>query len=323
MLTAAELEGTAFTGSFAPAYYGFVVSLVLCGITVVQGYIYFPRPNDKLSIQLTAGTMLALDLASTVLVTQFIYYYMIPHHGILPSLTEFTPTFPIECLVSNTITFISQMYFVHQLYHMKLLGKGSWVAIILIALFAVVAYVCSFGCVVTMYMHHLGLRAKQDIVFMSFFSTSKGFAFITDALATVAMCLFLASSKSGLPETNSLLKTLMRFVIQRGALVTVTQLLFLVMFLTRPDHLYWLPFHVNTTKLYANTFFAMLNARDHLKMKHSVVKSGSTLVTNEGRRSTTNHVDLASLEFQEFSEGKMSTTSSMPTVTKSVFIADV
>jgi len=65
--------------------------------------------------------------------------------------------------------------------------------------------------------------------------------------------------------TDSVLKTLTTFVIQRGVLVALVQTILLTLFYVTPSHLYWLGFHVNVTRMYSNTFFAMLNSRDGLK----------------------------------------------------------
>jgi hypothetical protein len=79
------------------------------------------------------------------------------------------------------------------------------------------------------------------------------------------MCIFLTSSRTGIPETNALLTRLIRFIIHRGALVTLFQTALLIAFYAAPKNIYWAPIHINVTKLYTNTFFAMLNGRQHLK----------------------------------------------------------
>ncbi|KAF7364221.1 hypothetical protein MSAN_01081700 [Mycena sanguinolenta] len=53
----------------------------------------------------------------------------------------------------------------------------------------------------------------------------------------------------------------MHLVINRGLLVTFGQTLMFILFFTSTARLYWVAVHINTTKLYVNTFFAMLNAR--------------------------------------------------------------
>jgi hypothetical protein len=46
----------------------------------------------------------------------------------------------------------------------------------------------------------------------------------------------------------------MHLIINRGILVTAAQILLLVTFFGTPNHLYWMAVHINTTKLYVNTF---------------------------------------------------------------------
>jgi hypothetical protein len=90
------------------------------------------------------------------------------------------------------------------------------------------------------------------------------------------MCIFLTSARTGIPETNALLTKLMRFIIHRGALVTLFQTVLLITFYAMPDRLVWAAIHLNTTKLYATTFFAMLNGRQHLKPNVSQCRDMST-----------------------------------------------
>jgi len=319
MSSALESNGIDLAFTFAPVYWGFLVSLVLCGITVIQAYIYFPHSNDKLGLRFTAGWMLVLDLASSTLVALTVYYYLIPHYGSLLPLQSIPPELSAECLISTIIMLISQLYFVYQLYHVKRAGKGSWRMIGLIVLCAIFTFAGGIGCVSTMYIYRHGLLANRQNLFIIFFGIAKGFGALTDILATTAMCLFLTSSKTSMSQTNSVLKSLMQFVIHRGALVTLVQTLFLITFFIAPNNLSWLAFHVNVTKLYTNTFFAMLNARDHLKRKHSV-KSNLTISRQGSNRE--HRLKGSSMESQESSEGKMYLPP-MPTVTKSVFIAEV
>lgn len=40
-------------------------------------------------------------------------------------------------------------------------------------------------------------------------------------------------------STNSVIRSLMQYIMQRGVLVTLIQILLLVTFHAAPDHLYW------------------------------------------------------------------------------------
>ncbi|KAJ6582348.1 hypothetical protein B0H19DRAFT_929436, partial [Mycena capillaripes] len=84
-----------------------------------------------------------------------------------------------------------------------------------------------------------------------------------DVVATVAMCIFLKSAQTGIRQTSSLFRTLMYLVINRGLLVTLAQLLTSIVFFACTPHLYWVAFHINTTKLYVNTFCEVHLSRIH------------------------------------------------------------
>jgi hypothetical protein len=248
---------------FAPLYWGFVISLVLGGITIVQAYIYFPAPQDGKIVRCTAVAMLVLDILSSALLAQSVYYYLIPHFGSLIPLGSLTPGLSVECLFSAAIMFISQLYFARQLYIVKGSGTRWWIAVLL--LFAVVGFGGNIGCVTTMFLFPRNVLANRNHLFSIFAGIAKGFGAAADIVATTAMCIFLRSSRTGIPETNALLTKLTRFIIHRGALVTLFQTALIISFHAAPNHVYWTPIHLNVTKLYANTFFAMLNGRQHLK----------------------------------------------------------
>ncbi|TFK22545.1 hypothetical protein FA15DRAFT_516056 [Coprinopsis marcescibilis] len=252
---------------FAPMFWGFVASIFLAGITVVQAYVYFPNQKDGGLVLWTAVCMLIMDLASSALIAQSIYFYLIPEFGSFEPLRSVTPELTVDCLISATITFISQLYFVHQLAAVRRLGKGKWIAIWVTLVSAFLGFAGGLGCVAAMFKFNKSILSSggRSLIFTILFSLAKGWAAIADVVATVAMCMWLTSSKAGIKETNSLLSKLMMFVVQRGVLVTTIQVLLLVTFYAAPNSLAWFALHMNVTKLYANTFFAMLNGRTHLR----------------------------------------------------------
>ncbi|KAJ8091805.1 hypothetical protein PM082_021040 [Marasmius tenuissimus] len=106
-----------------------------------------------------------------------------------------------------------------------------------------------------MYVFHRGVLSHRNGTFAIFFGLAKGFGSITDIIATTAMCYLLKSSNSGVSkQTSGLIKSLTTFVVNRGVLVTLIQTLLLITFYASETKLYWLAFHINVTKLYANTF---------------------------------------------------------------------
>ncbi|KAJ3746049.1 hypothetical protein DFH05DRAFT_906142 [Lentinula detonsa] len=317
-----DSPGIDMSAIFAPFFWGFFVSIFLGGITIVQAYMYFPHPTDTRSVQVLAASMLILDLISSALVAQSLYYYLIPHFGSTEPLRTITPELSAECLISGILTFTSQMYFVYQIHSVKHNGILAWTILVVLTLFAVITFVGGIGCVATMYVFAYGVLADRSKDFAIFFGVAKGFGAVTDIMATIAMCTYLSNAKTGFStHTDSLIKGLIQYIIERGAVVTLIQTLLLITFFAAPNNLYWLAFHINVTKLYANTFFCMLNARKSLWKKHA--PNNSSMLSSNG-------IDLRTTRFE--GSGKSYALSSlqrevqepeMPTITKSVVISEV
>ncbi|KAF7327742.1 hypothetical protein MKEN_00353800 [Mycena kentingensis (nom. inval.)] len=254
---------------FGPVFWGFCVALILCGVSALQGYLYFTRYNDKLGVRLLAIMMLSLDFVSMALICQSMYYYMLPHFGSFAPLGAVTPELSIECLISAIITFSSQMYFVYQLHLVKSPSRTNMTMKVLVVLLGTVGLAGATGCVGMMFLYPGNVFMDRNTTFAILAGIAKGFGAAADIIATIAMCLFLKEAKTGISRTSSLLRSLMHLVINRGILVTAAQILLLITFFATSGHLYWLAVHINTTKLYVNTFFGMLNARTALQDRYA------------------------------------------------------
>jgi len=256
-------EGIDMSAIFSPFYWGTVVSLILSGITILQAYNYFPS-KDRLIIQILALIMITLDLADTGLISQALYYYLVPHFGSLLPLQSLVPTLAVECVLSVIITVISQTYFAWQIQSVK----GAWTKTFLpslVMVFALVSFVSGIGCSVEMVIHNHNVLSNKNHTFVVFAGINKAGSAVADIIATAALCYQLVVSRTGVKQTDSKLRILMQYVIQRGVLLAMIQTLVLVIFLGTGNHVYWLGMHVNVTRMYANTFFAMLNGRQALR----------------------------------------------------------
>ncbi|KAF8186641.1 hypothetical protein BJ912DRAFT_1060116 [Pholiota molesta] len=255
---------------FSPIYWGFVLSLLFGGVSVVQAYIFFVRSKDRLQLKLLAAFMIVLDFVDSALVAYSIYYFLIPQFGSLFRLSFIPWELTAECMIASIITVISQMYFMTSA---KRFGQGHWSIIASIGALSLISLAGGIACVTSMSVFTHGVLSNRNHVFEIAFGFSKGFSALADILATIAMCIFLKSARGGIKRTNSLLDALMRVIMTRGLLVTLTQTLLVISFYALPTDLTWMAFHINVAKLYVNTFFAMLNSRDHLKEKHLGVSS--------------------------------------------------
>ncbi|KAJ7339737.1 hypothetical protein DFH08DRAFT_963784 [Mycena albidolilacea] len=222
----------------------------------------------------------------------------------------------VECLIAAIITFASQMYFVYQLYMVKSVGSTATVVNALVVVLSMAAFASSLGCVVIMFQYPQSIFMNRTYYFAVLAGLAKGFAAVADIIATIAMCMFLKSADTGINRTSSMLKSIMHVVINRGILVTAAQILQLIFFFATSGHLYWLAFHINTTKLYVNTFFGMLNARPPLKDRHATDHmSFSSEATGTSQRfattsKTARHNKVAELDTSEYPRGTIHVTTS-------------
>jgi len=213
------------------------------------------------------------------------------------------------------------MYFVYQIYTFKHTGVLAWTILAVTSMFAILTFIGGVGCLATMYIFSHGILADRSRGFSIAFGLAKGFGAVTDIIVTIAMCTVLSNAKTGMKRTDSLIKNLIQYLVTRGAVVTFVQSFLFITFYAFPNHLYWLAFHVNVTKLYANTFFCMLNARQRLWEKHStdtvvdIPTVGPSTVSN-GANSYVQAFSLNSMRGQDRKDFH-----DMPTVTKSVIVA--
>ncbi|KAJ6595158.1 hypothetical protein DFH09DRAFT_1136322 [Mycena vulgaris] len=279
--------GPSFANIFGPVFWGFCASLMLCGVSGLQGYLYFTRYNDKLAVRLLAAMMLILDFLSMALICQSMYYYMLPHFGSFLPLNAVTNELVVECLISAVITFTSQMYFAYQLHMVKSPGYTAIFMNAIVIVCGMIGFGGAIGCVGMMFKYPHSIFMNRNHTFAILAGIAKGFDAAADIVATIAMCMFLKSAETGITRTSSLLRSLMNLVINRGLLVTAAQIILLIAFFASSGHLYWLALHINTTKLYVNTFFGMLNARTALQNKYATGHMSLTESSvHSNRRST-------------------------------------
>ncbi|KAJ7889780.1 hypothetical protein B0H14DRAFT_3126835 [Mycena olivaceomarginata] len=330
--TYAQIFGPVFWGaSYFSLHYSESVSPIcvckdsaaryLCGVSALQGYLYFTRYNDKLGVRSLAIFMIILDFLSMALICQSIYYYMLPHFGSFAPLSAVTNELVVECLIAAIITFASTWVgqeIDYSASRLTLVDGGN-------------SQECrqygdcdecprpgSLGCVVIMFQYPQSIFMNRNYYFAVLAGLAKGFGAAADIIATIAMCIFLKSADTGITRTSSILKTLMHLVINRGILVTATQILQLIFFFATANHLYWLAVHINTTKLYVNTFFGMLNARPSLQDRHTKdhgMSFSSNEATGTSQRFATNskaggHNKGAELDTSEYPLGTIHVTTS-------------
>ncbi|KAJ7578569.1 hypothetical protein C8J56DRAFT_351691 [Mycena floridula] len=246
-------------------YYGILVSTALWGITVVQTWTYANDNRDRWFLRSLVAVLFTIDTASTILTAQMGHFYLLEQTfgGSFHSLgKEPLVMTSITMLAINLITvFIVECFFASRVF---ILTQRQRTLPGLIVFFAVAALVSGMfivsDAIRTPTVEHLGAEGmKIEVALTNTFSVA------SDILATVTMSWKLYTSRGAIRKTNNIVERLFAYVVARGGLVTVTQIVTLVLYVAQPTTMHWMPSHLCLCKLYFITMVTILNSRPSLR----------------------------------------------------------
>ncbi|KAH7927610.1 hypothetical protein BV22DRAFT_268848 [Leucogyrophana mollusca] len=272
------------SAAFDGLYWAFMLATVLSGISIVQGWIYFNNyDKDHWLFRVFVAILInrMADLTTTGLDLKVLHFCLIENFGDLASLIVITSPVTWEFILTVATVFCVQVFFASRIYLFYKQSVWLPVAIIFFGAGALVSGVLGAG----FFFSHNSVpylaTKKNKILFI----INGSCAAVADIATTIFLTWTLASAKRGFKRTNTILQKLLVYIVSRGLLVTVTQVLFLVIYLAWPEQLYWVPLHFMASKLYVITMVAMLNGRRFLRELGGDVHvvSASSLLANSVR----------------------------------------
>ncbi|KAH8110522.1 hypothetical protein DFH11DRAFT_773531 [Phellopilus nigrolimitatus] len=259
------------SGTFGVVFWAFVVSTVLFGVSIVQGYFYFMHNNDKWTLRLFVSCMLTLDFATTALSSQSLHDYLIVNFGNPDALLYMTAPYIIEYFVTGVVTLGSQLFYASRI-HIAVKTSRRWGIPVIIVLLALSAFAMAIAATNELFVLGRLISGLEGKAMMTIAGLNTSLAAACDILATLSMCIFLASQKSTYKQTRTIIMFLLFITINRGVLVAIAQIGFLASYLSAPTKIYWMPFHLSVSKLHVNTLLAMLNSRTNLRTRTEVTQ---------------------------------------------------
>ncbi|KAJ7230411.1 hypothetical protein GGX14DRAFT_553891 [Mycena pura] len=238
----AARDGFSLAKPFGPVFWGVILNLiqvlVMFGMSIVQALSYFRTAGkDRALVNLSAVGMIILDIVSPCLIISVFWYDLVLHYGGIEQYAGTNPQIGAECVISQFVAFLAQLYFVSQIYYVKPAGRFGNIVVRAIGVLAFIGFAFGLACATVMLMNPM--TPHYNVKFQVTFGVSKG------------------ANATGVKATSNLLDALAVLFMNRGAA-------------------YWLAPHLILTKLYVNTFFAILNSRTYLREKHR----GSTHVSS-------------------------------------------
>ncbi|KAJ7856767.1 hypothetical protein B0H13DRAFT_1076170 [Mycena leptocephala] len=265
--TTIPFEGFTIAKIFGPMFWGIILNLITYGVGLLQALDYFRSGvNDSWMIRASAVFMLLLSTTSTALITSVFWTDLVVHFGGIEQFGGTNTRLGGECVITGLTAFFAQIYFINQLRHVKPDGRIGNAVLWAIGILSVIGLGFGMGCASVMLL--LKTTPHWSKYFELTFAGAKGANSLCDIVATIAMCKYLTTSKTGIKSTASLLEALTRFFFHRGAAVMFLQSISFMMFFAFRSPQYWLAPHLLLTKLYVSTFFSILNSRAYLRNKY-------------------------------------------------------
>ncbi|TFK72649.1 hypothetical protein BDN72DRAFT_304172 [Pluteus cervinus] len=246
--------------TFGALLIGGLVSTALWGVTCVQTYTYFTQSSrDRPAYKAIILFLFAMDTFDSVLTGHFLYDYMVTHSADpLPSLF-LTWSFNVRATVSFGSDFTIRMMFAMRVYKFsnKNLVPTTW-----IVTFSLIALGSGLFSIVKGFQVHSLARLHELLNAISVIFAATVAA---DLGITISLCYLLHKSRTGFRRTDSLIRVLMMYTINTGAISVLDGSIIMGIAITMPQNfLYDIPY-LPLGKLHLNSYLACLNAREAIR----------------------------------------------------------
>ncbi|KAJ6458586.1 hypothetical protein C8R47DRAFT_148782 [Mycena vitilis] len=245
--------------SLGAVFIGLVLSCMLFGVSSLQVYYYYHYyPNDNRLHKVSVGILWILDTIHISLIIHASYHYGIRGFGQFAGLLVV-----VWCLAIAINVVIILM--VQSLYAYRVWLLGGYHRGVLGYLVAAVV-LGGFGIGIALAYETYTVDSFSDLGRITWASEAS-FAASTgiDVFISVAMCYYLRKSKGIENRLNSRLSMLMQYTLSSGVLTSACSAACLFTLITMPNNLIFLALTYLLTRLYVNSFTAMMNARQRVQ----------------------------------------------------------
>ncbi|TFK93382.1 hypothetical protein K466DRAFT_511700 [Polyporus arcularius HHB13444] len=267
--------GAAFLGATTPHN-----NCSLYGITIVQTYIYYKRNRSDptyLKLLVTSTVHRMLDSLHLALITHAVYFYAVTNFTNLLELM-----IPTWCVFLPTASGVSDGT-VRGIFCQRVwkLSNRNWLLCLAIVVSSLVVFSGSIAFAVKGFSiaSFADLPQISDILYVSL-----GAGVVADVLIAASMCVLLAKRRTGFARTDSMVRVLMMYSINTGALTSLCAMLCLITYANMPNNFVFIAFYFVLPKLFLNSLLATLNARRRLRESSSAAMVSIPLSTTSNSR---------------------------------------
>ncbi|KAF7292212.1 hypothetical protein MIND_01248600 [Mycena indigotica] len=264
-MAAATLDNT-----LGAVFLGVVISCILYGISVLQVYLYYHfYPSDSLLHKCSVTFLFFLDSLHLALTVSAAYHYAVTGFGHEAGLQEVVWQIKLGVAVNVVVILLVQSLYAYRVvllsgYHQGVLGY--LVCAVVISGFAV-------GIVLAYETYTVNTWADTADIAWAIYACFSASTTI-DVVLSGAMCYYLKKSQGAERVLNSRISTLMQYTLSCGVFTSACSVACLFSFILMSNNLIFISLTFILTRLYANSFMAMLNARARRRPTQAPAPSG-------------------------------------------------
>jgi len=241
---------------------GGLLAAAFWGVTSAQTYIYYQRyPNDPLPLKSIVAFLWVLDTFDACLTSHILYHYLVTNY--LNPLAIAIPVWSviIHVAVTSVTDAIIRSMFTRRVW--RLSGQNT----VLTSIVGAVT-LCDLLVGLAITVNGFGLQSYAQLDELStMFYVNFGAGVLGDCLVAIILCYYLFTSRTGFRSTDTLVNTLIAYIVTTGLFTSVVAILGTVFYVMMPTNFIFIAFYFNLAKMYLNSYLALLNARQHLREK--------------------------------------------------------
>ncbi|KAF8582229.1 hypothetical protein K439DRAFT_1661909 [Ramaria rubella] len=247
-----------------------MLSLTLYGITIVQAYAYYTTYRvDRWHIKYLVLSLFLLDTLDSIFISHASYTLLVTYSGEPASLmTAFENSWSISATIlvtyltedQSVVAFLSQLFLGHRVWKMS---EGNWLLSGFIAILALVQLSFTLLVAIMCFLEN-GVFGKLDqmiwILLVPFTCAAA-----CDTTITISLCWYLYTTPKCFKRTQLLINRLILYTVNTSLWTTTFVLIDLLTFIIWPSNLIFIGVFFLLSKLYTNSFLAILNSRKSLR----------------------------------------------------------
>ncbi|KAJ3805567.1 hypothetical protein F5876DRAFT_69682 [Lentinula aff. lateritia] len=276
--------------SLGALFIGLIIASVLNGVTYSQTWFYFSAQtrdrSDPIWLKLTIQvmTVVFLDLMHQLFTSQWIYYYCVTNFSNAAALNTIPWSYYGMAMPMGLNTIIVQTFYVWRVWklskHLILPGILVYYFVGVLSNTAISSRVLIYERIADYVYRVSGLTSAAEFstVMGPYAIATNGTGTAADIFIAAAMVYLLQQARTSIKRTNNVLRAVTIFTVTTGIVTGVCAIFVLSMASAYPGTNIEVTFYFILARLYANSFLATLNVRDHMRDRSH---SGGVITTSD------------------------------------------